>query len=169
MPAANKPKARASMTTSHMKMLHVASASLRNVCAFAGRPVAMDRSADRITILTLPVSVVAKCHSAHRFSRRAQQQCYRNLIYGLELPPVEPCAGRNRNPLTPLAVIGAGYARQSRPSRSSVRRALAPPALPGLIGGDRRTAPFPPALMTSLFPGPSLRLVFKWHFDHLGG
>ena len=44
------------MTTSHMKMLLVALVPVRNLCAFAGRYVAMDQSGDRTATLALPVS-----------------------------------------------------------------------------------------------------------------
>lgn len=68
------------MTTSHMKMLLVALVPVRNFCAFAGRCIAMDQSADRIATLALPVSVAVECHSAHRFSRWVGGQRYRKVI-----------------------------------------------------------------------------------------
>jgi hypothetical protein len=69
MPKTKKPRPRASMTTSHMKMLLVALVPVRNFCAFAGEGIAMDQFADR---LATPASHqwAVKCHSEHRFSRR---------------------------------------------------------------------------------------------------
>ena len=92
-----------------------------------------------------------KCHSAHRFSRRAQWQRYRNLIKTRS-------SRRTRRTVT----LDIAEDRQS-PQPAPQRRALL------ACRDDSVEADALACLMKSYISGPRLHLVFKWRFGHLAG